>query len=120
MYYDRKGCPIRAAEWVELFENFEGYRRLGETHLPNGYLISTVWLGLDHMGCLRKSAPVIFESMVFRDARRDRESYDQVRYTTEAEALAGHKQLVHRWAMKRRRRPGVYSRRLTRSEELFL
>lgn len=109
-YYDRQGVPIISVDaWAQMFEHFET-RRVGATHLPNGFLVSTVWLGLDHNHWSPGNPPIIFESMVFRDCR-DAESYCQVRYATEEEAIAGHERLVHRWQMKRRRTPQVYSKR---------
>jgi hypothetical protein len=51
--------------------------------------VSTVWLGIDH-GFGMSELPVIFETMVF--GGKDNQ-YCQ-RYCTEAEAAAGHTQLV--------------------------
>jgi hypothetical protein len=108
--YDRDGNPISLAEWGALRDDPE-YRTLARDE-PDGYLVSTVWLGLDHGWGL--GIPVIFETMVFAPATpesRARESrwygepseseYDfdgiyQDRYATEAGALAGHDQAL-RW-----------------------
>jgi hypothetical protein len=111
LYYDRQGNPIVSTlVWARMFED-SNQRSVRETHLPNGFLISTVWLGLNHNPFSDRS-PLIFESMVFRDCRDfGGEDWDQVRYSTEAEAVRGHEVLVHRWSMKRRRRPKVYSQR---------
>lgn len=89
MYYDKEGKPLSLYVWAYMFEDML-YRRIGWTEFPNGAYVSTVWLGLDHsFGC---GPPLIFESMVF-DGVHDQET---VRYSTEAEALAGHDQLAAR------------------------
>lgn len=108
LYYDRQGNPIVGTlVWAQMFENFD-QRRVRETHLPNGFLISTVWLELNH-NPFPDGPPLIFESMVFRDCRDfGGEDWDQVRYATEKGALEGHEVLVHRWSMRRCRKPKVY------------
>ena len=113
---DPRGTRI----WAALFEDFKG-RTIGQTISPYGEKLSTVWLGLDH-NFMGEGAPVIFESMLFapvseelRRARLDRlgsirrrleageeETYNkkhyphdglQRRYSTEAQAKAGHRTL---------------------------
>lgn len=64
--------------------------------LPNGYWVSTVWLGLDHRW--GKGQPLIFETMVFYQGESD---LDMQRYSTEAEAIVGHKALVKKWSRKK-------------------
>lgn len=72
------------------------------------YWISTVWLGLNQ-NMLGLGKPVIFETMVFR-GRKDswylidgermyyRKDYEQVQYSTERQARAGHKKLVEKYS----------------------
>lgn len=109
-YYDRAGEPLTFREWACLFEadslldGDESYRVVGWTEV-GPYFVSTVWLGLDHSLGMH-GRPVIFESMVFASevshAPRDglfggfqyHASFDERRYCTEEEALAGHAQLV--------------------------
>jgi hypothetical protein len=92
-YFDRNGVPINIDTWGKLFENTE-YQRLGHDHVGH-YLVSTVWLGLDHG--FESDTPVIFETMIFatQDAKDDDE-LNQVctRYTSESAALTGHQQTV--------------------------
>lgn len=54
-----------------------------------GYLVSTVFLGIDHG--LGAGPPVLFETMVFGDGSLDEH---QERYCTAAEALAGHRRIL--------------------------
>jgi hypothetical protein len=68
-------------------------RRLAETVLLDGKVVSTVWLGLDHA---RHGAPLIFETMVF-PSQEDFTDLDVARYTTRAEAMAGHEDMVEKW-----------------------
>ena len=95
MYYDRDGKPVEdTAAWGALFED-RAYQRVARTVLPNGILISTVWLGIDH-NFSGKGPPIIFETMVF-DSEDDLTDLDVCRYATEEEALFGHEVMVKDW-----------------------
>jgi hypothetical protein len=100
LYYDRAGVPIGLGDWVCLFEDFD-YRVVGHT-MVGTHNVSTVWLGLNH-GI--DGPPLIFETMVFNEASDrtvtafgielpDTEWDLQDRYSTEADALAGHERIV--------------------------
>lgn len=113
-YYRRDGTPIREMlTWARLFDNPE-YSRVAETILEDGTRISTIWLGLDH-NWFDQGPPIIFETVVFsgmpfhspgikaKDGMPGLRPYDyyeamdQNRYSTEAEAIAGHDVLVRKW-----------------------
>lgn len=72
-------CPslMKWGRWLEAQWN----RRVDDTILPNGYRVSTIFLGLDHS--FGEGPPLIFESMTFP-------GYDQERYSTWEQAAAGH------------------------------
>jgi hypothetical protein len=91
-YYDRQGRRIGLMKWVRLFEDLK-YRVLVQDHV-NDITVSTVWLGLDHN--MWGGPPLIFESMVFNTADFDHQwaSLEMRRYSTEAEAFAGHRELL--------------------------
>jgi hypothetical protein len=94
-YYDRDGKPITFRQWSAIMEPmFDGQdvRRVALDEV-DGYRISTVWLGIDHS--LGGPVPIIFETMIFDDTGEGRE-FDQWqdRYATEAQAIAGHDQVV--------------------------
>lgn len=93
-YYDRDSTPITRLQWARDLEN-RSKVRVAETTLADGTWISTVWLGLDHQ--FDAGPPLIFETMVFpsRGELVDRECE---RYSTEAEALAGHDAMVRKWS----------------------
>lgn len=94
-FYDRNGNPITMDEWVATWKNTD--RRVALDKLPNGYTVSTVYLGLDHGW--GEGDPLIFESMVFGpDSEGD--ECDMLRYATEEQARAGHKSLVLIWEAK--------------------
>jgi len=105
IYYNRKGQPIAdTLEWAKLIEDLN-YKIVKQEYIGD-YWISTVWLGLDHS--FGHGAPLIFETMVFSKeeteevrilnrVRKFRKEFDQVRYTTEQEALAGHHELVEKY-----------------------
>lgn len=86
-YYDRAGNQIDVNQWIAL--SSEEYKRvaLSEGVVP-GVVVSTVWLGLD-LG-YGDGPPFIFETMVFGGAHDE----EQERYSTEADALAGHARWV--------------------------
>ena len=97
LYYDRDGSPLDLAEWARRFEDTD-YRRVDRTVLPNGYEVSTVWLGVDHnWGGVR---PHIFETMVFPEGPSNQEAW-QERYATLEEAKAGHRAAVEKWAKEK-------------------
>jgi hypothetical protein len=71
------------------------YRRIASTRWY-GIWVSTVWLGLDHS--FGGGPPLIFESMVFDPGRGEGRWHDvdMDRYTTEAQARAGHRTMVEK------------------------
>lgn len=91
-YFDKNGDPMALMEWASKFEDMD-YKVVA---FDDGkvYRVSTVWLGLDH-NFAGDGPPLIFESMVFPLSSYE----DQAcrRYSTEAEALAGHAELVSEW-----------------------
>jgi hypothetical protein len=92
-HYARDGTPITFGQWTVLFERFEAYRIVRQTWTHSGAWISTVWMGLDHAFGSRYRAPLIFETMAFHEG----EDLECDRYTTEAEAIAGHEAIVERY-----------------------
>jgi len=61
--------------------------------------VSTVWLGIDHNFSRGEHRPHIFETMVFGDCDFDQ---DCVRYSTEQDALEGHRRTMEDLAMGRK------------------
>lgn len=87
-YYDHEGNRISIKEWATLLE-VSNYKILGRKKYPDGSLLSTVWLGLDHgHGLSRK--PMIFETMWF-DEKGNAEIIE--RYTDLEAAKEGHYEL---------------------------
>ncbi|SRR6266851_2866902 len=92
--YNRKGEPISLNEWMNLFENVD-YKVVQQDELPDGTLISTVWLGLDHS--FGSGPPLIFETMVFP---KGGSSDEMDRYCIEDEARKGHAAMLEKWKTK--------------------
>lgn len=93
MYFRRDGTPYKdVIEWALDYEKDE-MKHVDKTTLWWGGLVSTVWLGLNHNYYGGK--PLIFETMVFK--RNSLNELDMERYSTEAEAKAGHARMVRRW-----------------------
>lgn len=86
-YYNRLGQPISPEIWEQLSRD-PAYKKVAGDRIvtPDGdAVISTVWLGIDHSFGFGK--PLIFETMIFGGPA---DQY-QDRYSTLAEAEAGHK-----------------------------
>ena len=86
LYYDREGKPLELMEWAEKVED-PSYRRVALEDRGD-VVVSTVWLGVNH--ALGDGPIHIFETMVL-GGEYDREMW---RYNTEAEAEAGHAEVV--------------------------
>jgi hypothetical protein len=113
-HYDRKGKRIAFADWAALYEDF-GYRVVARDTTRSGREVSTVWLGLDH-GFTRSGAPVIFETLVFPCGASGKD-LDGARYTTEEEALAGHRAFLKKWGMAPRVKKLQRKRQIHRANE---
>ena len=92
IYYDRQGQPMEMMAWARKLEDDPEYQRVA-VHWVRGWMVSTVWLGIDHS--FGHGAPIIFETMIFPPGDEAgehgimSEEY-QDRYATEAAAQAGH------------------------------
>jgi hypothetical protein len=92
LYYDRAGKPIDVDKWAEHFENLD-YKILARDVLDDGKVVSTIWVGLDQ-SYDEADSPVIFETIIFTDEDWDGDELYMNRYSTEAEALEGHKEAI--------------------------
>lgn len=92
-YYDRTGKPISMRRWCQLAENRD--YKIVKQDKGLGKMVSTIWLGLDHS--FGSGPPLIFETMVFATNQHGEvENWSEIaadRYSTEDEALAGHKDM---------------------------
>lgn len=99
--YRRDGTPYPEGdeglfEWAHDLENSEA-RIVRQETLPNGYRVSTVWLGLN-LRFSDEEQPLIFETMVFD--RSEEQDYCK-RYPTENDAIFGHMAAVEEYRKKR-------------------
>jgi hypothetical protein len=87
-YYDRQGNPITFEQRLERWKD-SGYDWDKEYRVAleerDDIRVSTVFLGLNHQ--YGDGPPLIFETMIFGGEHDE----GQWRYSTEAEALVGHK-----------------------------
>lgn len=90
-YYTRRGEEISLSAWV-LIGGDPKLKNVQQTTLEDGRFISTIWLGIDHR-YTNEGLPLIFESMVFVNDHDGRDLHCE-RYSTEAEALAGHARIL--------------------------
>ena len=94
-HYILKGkevVPAELLEWAMWFETAD--RKVAETELANGLLVSTVFLGADHQ--FGEGVPLLFETMVFPGGG-NLDEQDCDRYSTWDEAVAGHEEMVNKW-----------------------
>lgn len=78
-------------DWADR-SSIDNYHRVATDHVGPFY-ISTVWLGINHADSGAKE-PVIFETVIFGgDFNEEGKEYVE-RYSTEAQALAGHRRAV--------------------------
>ena len=94
-WYKLKGkdyVPATEDDFEEIFD--EDTRRVARTEIPNGGLVSTVFLGLDHNW--GEGEPLVFETMFFPNELSGFVE-DCQRYSTWDEALEGHKNMVLRY-----------------------
>lgn len=105
--------PVRVSDtlawgrWMQLPD------RILAQDVINGFMVSTVFLGLDH--AFLGGPPVLFETMVFGPESFNDEI--QVRYTTWDEALAGHQRIaasVREWEQSAAKITGDMIRRVAK------
>lgn len=88
-YYDRAGLRITEKEAEILW--YTDYRFVLTSRI-RGYLVSTIWMGIDFLSLGEAEPGRIFETLVFDRAKHRRRwtaLYDR-HYATEAEARKGH------------------------------
>lgn len=100
-HYRRDGTPYPEGddglfEWARDLEKPE-MQIVRQDNLPNGYWVSTVWLGLNHR-FLGEGPPLIFETMV-RNPQGKTEDWRK-RYATENDAILGHMEAVSKFQSK--------------------
>jgi hypothetical protein len=95
IWFDRQGNPLDSATANTLLADND-YKRIGLTRIRSAtdpdtdYLVSTVWLGVNYnfMG----NPPILFETMAFGGG--EEQDQTQWRWSTEAQAHAGHQEIV--------------------------
>lgn len=83
-------APVDVLTWARWFEN-TSERIVACDEIAPGVKISTVFLGLDHNHS-DTGPPVLWETLVFNDYGDG----EQCRYTSKADAIAGHHAIVKR------------------------
>ena len=90
-YFDWDCRPIMHWEYAIKTEYFP--KHVGEDVI-NGWIVSTVWMGLNH-AFFSHHPPLIFETMMFKENKNisdnDELEYYQERYSYHEEAIQGHK-----------------------------
>jgi len=94
---DAAGEPVEEPDvlkWGDWLNG--GDRRIARDELPDGYVVSTVFLGIDHGfgGVLGDRAPILYETMVFNDCGSLDQDWAFDRYETRQQALEGHQAVL--------------------------
>lgn len=79
-HYDFDGQPCTFHEWVDLVQRGwnDDRRFVGRTEI-GGYLVSTVWLGLDYS--FGHGEPLMFETMIFDNRDIEYDTDDELHET---------------------------------------
>jgi hypothetical protein len=91
-YYGFDGQPISQDEWLRLFNDI-GERRVAYDEL-GPYIVSTVWLGLDHS--FGHGPPLIWETIVM-DAEGN--ASEMLRSATRDRAVENHAEMLERYSV---------------------
>jgi hypothetical protein len=87
VYYHRNG---KAGDFMAVMREWEAGHSIASDAVRE-YWISTIWLPIDH-NWVHTGPPLRFETMVFKGD--DMTDLDCRRYTSEADARAGHAELL--------------------------
>lgn len=91
LYFGRDGEPLTLWEWAD---RFDSDRHVAHAVLESGHEVRTIWFG-SHRDPLGSGPPLIFGTVVSPPPRRRADKWHEVRrYATEAEAMAGHDEIV--------------------------
>lgn len=66
MYFDKDGKPLELMEWAELRLDRD-YARIELTELKRGYVVSTIWFGINMNITDFGGPPFIFETATLRN-----------------------------------------------------
>lgn len=92
LYFDRQGHPMDLMQWAAKMEDLD-YKVVAQ-HWVRGWMVSTVWIGIDHNFSPFGKVPIIFETMIFPPGDEAEHGIwsDEYcdRYPTEEAAQAGH------------------------------
>jgi len=100
-YYKRNGIPYSDDDLSQCAKDSKKQNKsVAEDILPNGKRISTTFLRLNHNW--GKGSPLIFQTIVF-PSETEWDDLDMDMYSTEEQALKGHKKMVKKWIDKVRK-----------------
>lgn len=98
-YYFLDGREIKSTDDVKVWaKNFGSNRHVGRDYI-GPYMVSTVFLGIDHGWPRDGDKPILFETMIFKDGESGDDKWTE-RCATYNEAEAMHMRGIE-WAMDR-------------------
>jgi hypothetical protein len=91
---DEDNNPIRTNDYDKIEEFLGSGRKITAQTEHRGYLVSTVFLGLDHAMPWNESAPQLWETMIFRQGDHSLEEFC-CRYPIHSLAVLGHQAAIN-------------------------
>lgn len=93
IFQDKEGNKISLDDYIELIKN--PHYKIISQEIVGDKFVSTVWLGIPHIGNGSLDDEFYFETMVFQGIHvADGESLAMYRYKTKEDAEKGHKCVV--------------------------
>lgn len=101
MYYkldeNKNAIECSCEDWAQQYEDMSNSNKKHVAYDEiNGYIVSTIWLGLNH-DLFDAEPPLVFETMIFEGGDRRQDIYCG-RYSTWQQAEEGHK-LAIQWVL---------------------
>ena len=93
-YYLDGKIPVKCRDIDEWSQKMDWAHKHVARDEVDGYVISTVFLGIDHRFTDNGKPPILFETMIFGRDDKAVEDY-QERYTTWEDAEWGHRRAIH-------------------------
>ena len=95
-FYNKEGTLIKTKEEFTRYIEDRDYIVVGIDTLSDGKVLSTAWTGVD---LSNDGSMHIFETLLF-DPDNNNKVHEQYRYSTEPDALAGHKRIKEAYENK--------------------
>lgn len=90
---DEQNNPVQTSDRALVEEFLRSEKKIVDQTEHRGYVVSTVFLALDHKFLYSVGDPVLWETMIFEQGDTGKETY-QERYTSYEDAVKGHQDAI--------------------------